>query len=355
MRQSVTQASALMAAVLFISTVHEPTASAQPKPSAEITAVDRATELFTKGKLLYRAGRRQEAYEAFQRAWELHKSYDIAANLGVAELALGKPRSAAEHLSYALRMLGHSEDPKKRDALESRLADARKETAALRIQASEPGALVLVDGAPVGRAPLLDEVFVDPGRHTVEAEGANQAKARMVVDVSKGASEAVILKLTSEQSTRALPGASTAGTTFAPAPATPDSKSVPLLVVGYGASALAAGIAVAATVISFGEADTADELRSRILEGRDLNAQCWMPELDKVMLCDDLQSTLENQDLSANVALYGFIAAGVLSAATTVYALWPTPKPASGAAGFRLKLLPTMGRDGVGAILSGEL
>lgn len=343
----------IASAILCASLARQPSVLAQPTPPPETAAADRAAELFEQGKALYRAQRLQEAYEAFHSAWELQKNYDIAANLGVAEIALGKARSAAEHLSYALRALPSSESAAKRAALEARLGDAQEETAAMRIEVSEQGAIVLVDGLPVGRSPLADTIFVEPGRHSIEARGANDTVARTVVDVSKGSSQELLLTLKSAPLSRIVTATTNAAANPTPAPSRPDSKSVPLLAVGFGVSTLAAGIATAATVVSMNAAASADDLRSRITEGTGF--ECSLPAPDKVALCQDLESTANKQSDSANVALYGFIAAGALGAVTTVYALWPTPKPGKPAATLRAKLLPAMSPSSVGLVFSGEI
>lgn len=340
-------------AILCASLARQPPVLAQPAPPSEAAAADRAAELFEKGKALYRAQRLQEAYEAFQSAWELHRSYPIAANLGIVEIALGKSRSAAEHLSYALHVLPSSESAEKRATLEAHLSDAQKETAALRIEVSEQSAVVLVDGLPVGRSPLADRIFVEPGRHSIEARGANDTVARTVVDVSKGSSQELLLTLKSAPLSRVVTATTNATANPTPAPSRPDSKSAPLLVVGFGMSTLAAGIATAATVVSMNEAASAEELRSRITEGTGF--ECSLPAPDKVAPCQDLESTANKQSDFANVALYSFIAAGALSAATTVYALWPTPKPGKPAATFRVTLLPTVSPSGVGFVFAGEI
>jgi len=45
----------------------------------------------------------QDGYDAYRKAWDLKQSSDIRRNLGNVEVELGKPRDAAEHLSYCLK------------------------------------------------------------------------------------------------------------------------------------------------------------------------------------------------------------------------------------------------------------
>src|SRR5262245_39603845 len=44
-----------------------------------------------------------DAYQSFLAAWKLKQHYQIAANLGRAELMLKKYRDAAEHMAFFLR------------------------------------------------------------------------------------------------------------------------------------------------------------------------------------------------------------------------------------------------------------
>src|SRR4051812_2896716 len=74
-----------------------------PASASDDAAGARADDLAHKGNDLALKLRWKEAEPLFQQAWALKHSYDIGGNLGLAELALGKYRDAAEHLSYALK------------------------------------------------------------------------------------------------------------------------------------------------------------------------------------------------------------------------------------------------------------
>src|SRR6185503_10534547 len=114
-------------------------------------------------------GRLEDAYRAYKAGYDLKKGYDLAGNLGNVELALGRPRDAAEHLSFCLKNFPATGTAKQLEFIRSRLAEARQKVGALSIQVSEGGAEVLVDGRSIGRSPLADEVFVDPGSRRIEA------------------------------------------------------------------------------------------------------------------------------------------------------------------------------------------
>jgi hypothetical protein len=92
----------------------------------------------------------QRAYTSFLQAWRLKQHYQIAANLGRAELKLRKYRDAAEHLTYFLREAS-AVGPDERKAAQAMLDEARAKVGALTIIVDRPGAVVLVDGVAIGR------------------------------------------------------------------------------------------------------------------------------------------------------------------------------------------------------------
>ena len=137
------------------------------------------------GNRAFKEGKFAAAEEAYRAAFALKKGYDIAGNLGAAELALGLHREAARHLAFTLRLFPITGDPALREQMKKAFEQCRREVGALRVKVAPAGAAVRVDGAPVtteeepraagvsaapdGEAPQVDEVFVDPGEHVVEA------------------------------------------------------------------------------------------------------------------------------------------------------------------------------------------
>src|SRR5262245_20529051 len=124
-----------------------PKASARPAaPAAPAKTPDRADELFQQAADAFDAGRYPEAQAKLEAAWAIKKTYDIAGNLGVVEVKLGKYTAAAEHLSWALLHFPPTETNKARRGYEQELAKARAEVAALRIRVSTDGAEITVNG-----------------------------------------------------------------------------------------------------------------------------------------------------------------------------------------------------------------
>ncbi|MFO0587845.1 MAG: hypothetical protein U0441_09915 [Polyangiaceae bacterium] len=139
----------------------------------------------------------EKAYASFTEAWKLKQHWQIAVNLGQAELRLGKYADAADHLSYYLREATeqHPEDVKQ---AREWLDQAKQKAGILRLNVAPKGAQIFVDGKLVGTAPLDREAFVDVGWHAVEVRSGDQKALRQVeapagrqVDVSIGVGGAV--------------------------------------------------------------------------------------------------------------------------------------------------------------------
>lgn len=138
-----------------------------------------------------------KAYAAFTEAWKLKQHWQIAVNLGQAELRLGKYPEAADHLAYYLR---EATELQPDDVARARewLDQAKAKAGILRLNVAPKGAQVFVDGRLVGTAPIDRETFVGVGWHAVEARSGDQKALRQVeapagrmVDVSLGVGGAV--------------------------------------------------------------------------------------------------------------------------------------------------------------------
>jgi hypothetical protein len=130
-----------------------------------------ARELWREGTRAYRKGNLERARLLYLSAFRAQRHYQIAGSLGHVEIALGRYRDGAEHVSYYLRETRDlpSASPRDRAMMEQDLATAQARVGVLAITVEPRGASVLVDGSLVGRSPLPEPVFVDPGRHVVEA------------------------------------------------------------------------------------------------------------------------------------------------------------------------------------------
>src|SRR5262249_22124873 len=75
-----------------------------------------AVRHYEDGVAAVKLSRWAKAYDSFLAAWKLKQHFQIAVNLGHAELKLGKYRDAAEHLTYFLQEASEVTPEERKDA-----------------------------------------------------------------------------------------------------------------------------------------------------------------------------------------------------------------------------------------------
>jgi hypothetical protein len=340
---------------------------AEPAPKSGETAAmtEKARELYTEGTKAMDSGRYGEAHAALLAAWSLKQHAQIAANLGAAEVQLGRYRDAAAHLTFYLRE-APKEKVKERLSAQELLARARKHVGALSIKVEPAGAEVLVDGEIVGKAPLAEEVFVDPGARVIEARQEGYATRKQAVSVAAGASQSVTLTLEQAPPAGAGAAAAEAGAAEAGAPAAagaptkpawkgiaggegrekPTSGVRPLVIGGIVATGAAMSLGVAFAIVSSVHAADAEEQREAIVEKG--SPTCLSPA--KGAACEAIEDSIGARDRFGNLSVFSFVAGGLLGAGTVVYAL-TAPRPLGKAP---VRAAPVVTPDGARLVVVGR-
>jgi hypothetical protein len=326
MRQDRNKKLALVFMLALVSTP-APHAAAQPTAPAQTETLSplqrqQADDFFRSGSRLYTQQKWADAETAFRAAWALNPTYDVAANLGHTEYQLGKYRDAAEHLSFALRnwpIVGKREP---RELVQKRLAEARKQVGAVTIRVSRPGAEVFVDGKAVGRAPLEQEVFVEPGARSIEAKLAGYEDDQQRIEASKGGELSVMLTLAASAPGLATGPAETATVTpsgealpgLPPPPPVATGPRKAVLIAG-GATAGAALIAgVVFTVLANERASAAEEKNSQLVKAVGPGT-CAEP----TGACGEVAKLVHDRVVFSDLSFWSFVGAGTLGAATVIY------------------------------------
>ncbi len=138
---------------------------------------------FDQGVILARKQAYDEALSEFQRAYQSSPHFSVLYNIGQALIALGRPTEAIAALTRYVEEGGASVDPQRRAEVDRAIDEQATKTGRIEIAIDLPGALVSVDDAPYGRAPLSVAVRVDPGAHRVLAtrESGEQRTANIEV------------------------------------------------------------------------------------------------------------------------------------------------------------------------------
>lgn len=310
----------LSTAVTAVAATSYGQAPPEPTPMSERDSAEVARH-YEEGVAAAKLTQWAKAYSSFLAAWKLKQHYQIAANLGRAELKLGKYRDAAEHLAYFLREAsGVTTD--ERQTAQALLDEARAKVGALTILVDRSEAEVLVDGIAVGKSPLKREVFVEPGRRTVEAKLGGFGEDRRTLDVTAGSSPRVLLTLSPASARKAAP--------LAQPPATPPKALTPkdtdgaeentgqagtaLIVTGAALSAVAAGVGVVSLVIANNHGNSAQMIQDACLNAPGTDA-CVGSHVD------EFNNHANNEWRLNNLAFWSFIGAGAAAAGTLIYGL----------------------------------
>jgi len=171
-----------------------PAAAAPEAPMSTTAAVnERARKLQLEGAKLFDEGKFPQAYVAFLAAWGVSKLPGIAANMADCEMNLGKFRDAAEHFRYVVKDTSADTKPEDRKRAQTKLDDVLKRVAAVTVIVPLDDAVVLLDGAPLGKSPFKESVYVDPGAHTLDATHEGYEPARIAFEAAAGSTPIVRL------------------------------------------------------------------------------------------------------------------------------------------------------------------
>ena len=329
----VSRTSMVIPAILLSALSFATAASATPPLADVAMSAEEGDELYRRGNTAYAQKDWPEAYRLYLAAWNLKKSFDIAGNLGDVELFLGKPRDAAEHLAYSLRIFPPNGKPEARQRTRTRLAEARTQVLAMTIHSAPAGAEILVDGRAIGKTPLDGEVFVSPGSHTVEAKLEGYVTAKQTVQGTKGASQEVRLTLAPARTESESP---------------PQEGSGPHLAILLGGTALAiSGVAlgIGFAVASTNNADDAGQKTDALRPATGPSACGSQPAA-----CADIDRDRRASDTLADGAKVSFVLAGAAMAGTVAYGLLTRQaKPTAG-----LHVVPAMGVRQGGVLVVGR-
>jgi hypothetical protein len=165
-------------------------AFAEPPSVADAGRAPTADELNAQGVELRRQGEDAEALAVFERAHALRPSARAAAQVGLAQQALGHWREAEQGLLQALRgPVDEADSPwlaRNRVYLEAGLTVVQNHLGWLRVDSDTSGAEVWIAGQLGGRLPLDHPIRVVAGDVSVEVRASGFEAIRRAVAVEAG-------------------------------------------------------------------------------------------------------------------------------------------------------------------------
>jgi hypothetical protein len=336
-----------------------------------------ARELFEKGVKAWNAGRPDQCRALLLAAWAIKKHPQVALNLGTCELKLGLYRDAAEHLGYVLREMPADAPADRRAEALKRYIDATAHVVRLRITTNPPDAEVLLDGKSLGRGPLPEDLYLEPGPRVLEARAEGRETKRVTLGGAAASLEKVSFDLPpvgspaeagmagtpsaaagnagtpgarGQASGREAPQAGARGVDAAPA-ASIEHPWMPVVIGGLslGGIGLVAGIALHAA--SSGAASDADVM---LTELRAAGVRCTSPP--QAGPCTELLDRREQADSLANAGTVMLVGGVVALAGTGGYVLWShlQAKSAEEKPVRSLRVAPALGVAGGGMWVHGR-
>jgi hypothetical protein len=283
----------------------------EPTPAV----MEKSSALYKQARALQTRGKWAEAELAYQAAWDLRKTFDIAGNLGDCEIHVGQLREAAEHLSYAIENVPAGVAPEQIEALKKLRQDAQRQIGTLRVSVNVGGARLYVDGRPIEIA-AGGGVYVEPGTRTIEARVAGYEPARRTIEIRAGKTETIDLVLSA-----------------------PRRSIVPAIVMGSaGGVALVTGIGLLATASA--KASTVRDLYDGIVKAGH-SCVSGAPSYDA--RCDQLHGTASSGDALHNAAIGVLTLGGAAAVGAVVYSFWPQP----------VRVVPAASATSLGLVWSG--
>ncbi|NUO52885.1 MAG: hypothetical protein HOV80_28910 [Polyangiaceae bacterium] len=168
-------------------------ASAMAQGAPGDASKDVARQRYEAGVKAFDGGQFEDARVAFLEAYMLTQAPGILLNLGVSELKTNRPVEGGNHLLKFLREYADAK-PEEKTSAQASIEECKRRAALISIKVDISGADVTIDGTSVGRSPLADPIFVEPGARAVVATGAGTA-ATANVDAKKGQTVQASLRL----------------------------------------------------------------------------------------------------------------------------------------------------------------
>lgn len=158
-------------------------------------AAETEEEIIRRGVELRKAGDDLGASIEFRKAYRMTGSPRAAAQLGLAEQALGRWDEAEAHVTEALKASGDPWIRKNRAALEQASTVIKSHVARIEIVGEPEGAEAIVNGRSVGRLPLAQPVAVSAGEIDVEVRAAGYERGTRRIVLTGGQYQRMVFRL----------------------------------------------------------------------------------------------------------------------------------------------------------------
>ncbi len=290
-------------------------AAAQPNAAEQATS---SQGEYRKAHEAARARNWVEARRILLGLWSKAKTYDVAASLSEAEFALGHPAASAQYMDYALRHVTPNESAATVANMKSALEKLRPKVGGVKVTMNDANATLTVDGATVEYDPKL-ELFLDPGRHVLEA-AVGERRVSKSVDTVASETQSIELELPKPASSPLPPPPPELPPPAPGKASTADSGAKPRAIALIGGGGLAvAGVGLG---LGFGIASNSSESDVEDYRRQLGSSGCQGGAITSAS-CASLRDAVDSQRRQAHLANlgYGLAAAGFVTVGVAL--LWP--------------------------------
>ncbi|HXT89979.1 MAG TPA: PEGA domain-containing protein [Trebonia sp.] len=313
-------------------------AATLPPAFARAAGADEAEKLIRHGIELRKAHDDEGAARAFQQAYDQIHTPRAAAQLGLAEQALGRWEDAERHVSEAVHASGDNWIAKNRPTLEDALGTIEAHLGRIEVLGDPEGAEVSVNGRSVGKLPLAEAVRVSAGEVEVEMHAPGYVGAQRNLTIVGGQYQRLVLHLAKETPTEtatpvvkpsggegavAGPGTTTTPVVTTPAAEPPSQTRMILKWSAAGAAVLGLGVGVTFAIL---HASNVSDFNDNPAECHDNNGKAVLGNGDPAPPA--CQSALDAYRSDTTYSIIGFAGAGVFAATWLVLQLTEGPSHA---------------------------
>ncbi|HEY5960956.1 MAG TPA: hypothetical protein VIV60_30580 [Polyangiaceae bacterium] len=279
---------------------------------------DRAREWFRLGVNAMRAGRLVEAQQLLSEAWQLRRTYDVAASLAQVESELGHNARAAALLDFCMTHFAPIESDKNFKQLGKAFDEVRQKVGLVDLSTLPDGTEIRADGESVGSTPLLLPMYLDPGIHELEFSLTKRTTKQEVL-VKPGVQHRIAVNFNAaKQASAQRP--KTAAKRPHPKPSEQTPPRRPTLPYYIGAALFVTGV-TSATVYAIMEHNA--RIRSEELRDQLGTSGCYTQEKASSSGCNELAEKKADRAYDRTMATFGVGLAATALAATALYWLWP--------------------------------
>jgi hypothetical protein len=311
-------------------------ATAVAPQAARAAGGDDAEKLIRHGVELRKQHDDEGAARAFQQAYDQVHSPKAAAQLGLAEQALGRWEDAERHVSESLRATSDPWIIKNHETLDDALGTIEAHLGRVEVLGDPEGAEVAVNGRTIGKLPLPDAVRVSAGQVDVELRAPGYVAAQRTLTIVGGQYQRLVFHLNKEappqtaapvvkplggQEAVAGPGTTpTPAVTSTPAAESPSQARTVLKWSAAGAAALGLAVGVTFAIL---HANNVSSFDSNPAHCEDKNGTAVLSDGNPApQACQDLLNSYRSD---TTYSIVGFAAAGAFAVTWLVLQLTEGP------------------------------